>query len=175
MHNLYQILEVNTNASLHVIKKAYRDKALSEHPDKGGDAERMALLTTAYQTLSDPLKRKQFDQEWEIYNASNDTELVLTSSGYLSTAGIPFSMSFRKEHVQVINQYQQKPLKKNQLSKYLQPFHSDLYPSSNAAEKNHGDLFSFIQEKEKLEIKLSIKFLTPEKAVEFFLEFLDNM
>jgi curved DNA-binding protein CbpA len=172
MHNLYQILEVNTNASLHVIKKAYRDKALSEHPDKGGDAERMALLTTAYQTLSDPLKRKQFDQEWEIYNASNDTELVLTSSGYLSTAGIPFSMSFRKEHVQVINQYQQKPLKKNQLSKYLQPFHSDLYPSSNAAEKNHGDLFSFIQEKEKLEIKLSIKFLTPEKAVEFFLEFL---
>ena len=94
MNNLYRILEVNEDAPIHVIKKAYRYKALFEHPDKGGDAQRMALLTTAYQTLSDPCKRRQFDQEWEIYNASNVTELALTSSGHLPTAGLPFSMSF---------------------------------------------------------------------------------
>jgi curved DNA-binding protein CbpA len=174
MHNLYQILEVNANAPIHVIKKAYRDKALSEHPDKGGDAQRMALLTTAYQTLSDPIKRKQFNEEWEIYNASDDTELALTSSGYLSTAGIPFSLSFRKQHVQFFNQYQRQPLKKSQPSRYLKPFQCDLYQFINATEKNHGDLFSFIRVQENVETEINIKFLTPEKAVECFLKFLSG-
>ncbi|MFT4314697.1 MAG: J domain-containing protein [Wolbachia pipientis] len=92
MHDLYQILGVNKDASTHAIKKAYRDKALSEHPDKGGDAQRMALLTEAYQTLSDPIERKNFDQEW---NVSHDAEIPLTPSDCLPTAGIAFSKSFR--------------------------------------------------------------------------------
>jgi curved DNA-binding protein CbpA len=174
MHNLYQILEVKANAPIPVIKKAYRDKALSEHPDKGGDAQRMALLTTAYQTLSDPIKRKQFDAEWEIYNASDDSELAVRSFGHLSTAGIAFSLSFRKQHAQLFNQYQPQALEKNRLAQYLKPFQCDLYHSENAAENNHGDLFSFIRVQDNLETKINIKFLTPEKAVECFLKFLSG-
>lgn len=102
MHNLYQLLGVNAEASFHAIKKAYHDKALIEHPDKGGDPQKMALLTTAYHTLSDPLKRKQFDEEWEIYHAANDTEFFF-AAGQLPTAGIPFSVSFKKQHGALIS------------------------------------------------------------------------
>ena len=72
MKNFYQILGINQNASIAVIKKAYRNLALSEHPDKGGDAEKMSFLTQAYQTLSDPIKRREFDKEWEFYNICED-------------------------------------------------------------------------------------------------------
>jgi hypothetical protein len=178
MHNLYQILEVNTNASLHAIKKAYRDKALIEHPDKGGDAQKMALLTTAYQTLSDPIKRKQFDQEWEIYNASNDVELTLSYAGYLTTAGIPFSLSFKKQHAQLTRQYQQKPLNKNQASRYLKSFYTESFytdrVNENLSTEKNLDLFSFIRTKENAETEITIKFLTPEKAVGYFLYFLSG-
>ncbi len=174
MHNLYQLLEVNADASLHVIKKAYRDKALVEHPDKGGDAQKMALLTTAYQTLSDPIKRKQFDQEWEIYNASNDAELVLLSAGHLTTAGIPFSLSFKKQHVQLTRQYQQKPINKHQAAQYLKSFYTDLYVNENLSTEKNLDLFSFIRTKENVEKEITIKFLTPEKAVGYFLDFLSG-
>ena len=174
MHNLYQILEVNTNASLHGIKKAYRDKALIEHPDKGGDAQKMALLTTAYQILSDPIKRKQFDQDWEIYNASNDDELVLPSAGHLSTAGIPFSLSFKKQHAQFVRQYQQKPINKNQASQYLKHFCTELYSNGDLITGKNPDLFSFIRTKENVDTKITIKFLTPEKAVKYFLDFLSG-
>ncbi|WP_341810583.1 J domain-containing protein [Wolbachia endosymbiont (group A) of Campoletis raptor] len=168
MHNLYQILGVNKDASTHAIKKAYRDKALFEHPDKGGDAQRMALLTEAYQTLSDPIERKNFDQEWEVFNASNDTEMPLTPSGCLPTAGIAFSKSFRQQHGQFVKQCCKEPLDQNQPSSYLKAFRSDLYSC------NGDDLFSFIKAKGDLETKLNIGLLLPEKAVEYFISFLQG-
>lgn len=163
MHDLYQILGVNKDASTHAIKKAYRDKALSEHPDKGGDAQRMALLTEAYQTLSDPIERKNFDQEW---NVSHDAEIPLTPSDCLPTAGIAFSKSFRQQHGQFVRQCRQEPLEHHQSSSYLKTFRSDLYSC------NGDDLFSFIKAKGNLETKLDIGLLSPEKAVEYFINFL---
>jgi len=37
--------------------RAYRKKALSLHPDKGGDPEAFKEVTGAYEALSDPQKR----------------------------------------------------------------------------------------------------------------------
>jgi len=168
MRNLYQILEVNKDASTNAIKKAYREKALSEHPDKGGDAQRMASLTAAYQTLSDPIERKKFDQEWEIFNASHDTEIPLTPLDYLPTAGVAFSKSFRQQHAQFVRQCRWKPLDQNPSSSYLKAFRSDLYSCTG------DDLFSFIKAKGNLETKLDIGLLSPEKAVEYFINFLQG-
>ena len=57
----YDLLGVAKNASQDEIKKAFRKKALKEHPDKGGDPEKFKDLSTAYEVLSDPEKRELYD------------------------------------------------------------------------------------------------------------------
>jgi len=53
----YELLGVPKTASADEIKKAFRKKALKEHPDKGGDPEKFKDISVAYEVLSDPEKR----------------------------------------------------------------------------------------------------------------------
>jgi len=57
----YKILGVSKSASADEIKKAFRKKAHEHHPDKGGDTATFNKVNEAYQTLSDPQKRQQYD------------------------------------------------------------------------------------------------------------------
>lgn len=57
----YDLLGVPKNATLDEIKKAFRKKALKEHPDKGGDAEKFKELSYAHEVLSDRDKRELYD------------------------------------------------------------------------------------------------------------------
>ena len=57
----YKTLGVAKTASPDEIKKAYRKLASQNHPDKGGDTAKFQEIQTAYDTLSDPQKRQQYD------------------------------------------------------------------------------------------------------------------
>ncbi len=59
----YVTLGVAKNASAEDIKKAFRKLAHQHHPDKkGGTEAKFKELNEAYQVLSDPGKRQQYDQ-----------------------------------------------------------------------------------------------------------------
>jgi curved DNA-binding protein len=57
----YQTLGVDRNSSQDDIKKAYRKLAAKHHPDRGGDTATFQSIAQAYDTLSDPDKRAQYD------------------------------------------------------------------------------------------------------------------
>lgn len=57
----YQILGVAKNATPDEVKKAYRRLASIHHPDKGGDTAQFQKIQVAYDTLSDPQKKQDYD------------------------------------------------------------------------------------------------------------------
>lgn len=62
MKDHYRVLGVARDANREEIRAAFRAKAFVLHPDRGGGAEAFAELSLAYETLSDPLKRRVYDR-----------------------------------------------------------------------------------------------------------------
>jgi molecular chaperone DnaJ len=61
--NYYKILEVNENSSNDEIKKAFRRLSLKYHPDKNPNSVFFTKINEAYQTLSDDIKRREYDNK----------------------------------------------------------------------------------------------------------------
>ena len=65
MENLYNILGVSPTATADEIRKAYRSLAMRHHPDRNahsGSEIRFNAIKTAYELLSNPKKRAEYNQ-----------------------------------------------------------------------------------------------------------------
>ena len=68
----YKILGVERYATREQIKSAYRKLVMKYHPDRNKSAtaaERMQSINEAYEILSDPESRKEYDDEQETESA----------------------------------------------------------------------------------------------------------
>ncbi|KAF5740164.1 hypothetical protein HS088_TW11G00230 [Tripterygium wilfordii] len=67
----YKILEVDYDASEDAIRSNYIRLALKWHPDKqkdhDGATSRFQEISEAYQVLSDPVKRREYDKKGMMY------------------------------------------------------------------------------------------------------------
>ena len=66
MTNFYDVLSVSKDADDAELKKAYRSLSLKYHPDRNNDEDaksRFQAINEAYETLSDPGKRNQYDMQ----------------------------------------------------------------------------------------------------------------
>ena len=66
--NYYDLLQINPRAELETIERVYRILANRYQPDnqQTGDTERFRLLTEAYEVLRDPVRRANYDRQFEV-------------------------------------------------------------------------------------------------------------
>jgi curved DNA-binding protein CbpA len=60
--DFYVLLGVPADATKAEIVRAFRRSALSHHPDRGGEAAAFQDVRRAYETVSDPVRRKAYDR-----------------------------------------------------------------------------------------------------------------
>lgn len=61
MKKLYEVLGISEDSTSAQIKASFRSLAQKNHPDKGGDTKAMQAIQQAYDVLSDPEKRAEYD------------------------------------------------------------------------------------------------------------------
>lgn len=68
----YDALGVESDAGTEEIKRSFRRKAKSSHPDAGGTAEAFGRVQRAYGLLSSPERRRRFDETGEDVGSTID-------------------------------------------------------------------------------------------------------
>ena len=71
--NLYEELGLKKNATKSEIISSYRSLVKQHHPDAGGNKERFLAIQNAWETLNDPIKKKQYDSSFFSSNSSFDS------------------------------------------------------------------------------------------------------
>ncbi|MEO8029070.1 MAG: DnaJ domain-containing protein, partial [Bryobacteraceae bacterium] len=66
--NYYDLLQISPHAEGETVERVFRIFAKRYHPDNPvtGDAERFLKLQEAYETLRDPVRRAEYDRQFEV-------------------------------------------------------------------------------------------------------------
>jgi len=81
--NHYEVLQVRQHAEPEVVEKAYKALCMKYHPDRVPPAgraratHRMQAINMAYEVLSDPMRRAEYDRRLPSKGTSGGWELFL--------------------------------------------------------------------------------------------------
>jgi DnaJ-domain-containing protein 1 len=105
MNSHYEILGVDQAASVDEVKRAYRLKILSCHPDRGGRDEDFIKVHAAFEVLTNPQLRREYDASMRAPNpsrAEQDTASSLLRLFYY----MPFTSNLEILKKTIIPQYE---------------------------------------------------------------------
>jgi DnaJ-class molecular chaperone len=104
IHTHYDNLKVARNAPPDVIRAAYKTLSQRFHPDRNADNEASTrifqIISTAYEVLSDPVKRKEHD-EWIAREEAEAMEQAMEQAAHRaasakSSGGTGYSQGFSR-------------------------------------------------------------------------------
>ena len=142
--NLYEILEIDKNASNEVIEKAYKTLVKKYHPDLQDDIlkseyeNKLKQINDAYDTLSDPEKRELYNEyltnlnkqnENLINNLKNENQILKNKLNELSNI---YNNSYKNNNLNNStyyqnNMYQQQSNYEEELNNAKQQAYHDAY------------------------------------------------
>jgi len=100
----YKTLGLGREASAAEIKSAYRRLAKKHHPDLNpGNAERFKNITGAYDILSNPEKKKKFDDIENLEIMRNDLIMLINAGLSHSAAANYLSNKYKESKNKIYN------------------------------------------------------------------------
>ena len=102
----YSVLGIEADASVHDVKKAFRQQAKNLHPDSqsgDGEEEKFIELTDAYEVLSDEKKRAEYDSLFSL--TANPEKLLLDGKSETHIAKL-YTEVLREKALEINNSLQ---------------------------------------------------------------------
>ncbi|MCA0404089.1 MAG: DnaJ domain-containing protein [Proteobacteria bacterium] len=142
MLNYYETLGISRNANSKEIRKAYYKLAITAHPDREeGSNEKFRTIQEAYETLSDPIKRRQYD--FDLSPLSVETNITDPDSPLAKVNGM--IKQFCKEDSVLAYLFQVNNIK-NQISELINLLEEKLFVDDKLIEDNLIDILYCIDE-----------------------------
>lgn len=86
--NPYEVLGLKRDATPDQIREAFRKAASRSHPDHGGSADDMARVNEAYKILSDPARRRLYDEEGQTARRKPKRDEAVELAGAIFQAAV---------------------------------------------------------------------------------------
>ncbi len=115
MNEPFCTLGISSTASPAEIKRAYYQKSLKHHPDKGGNEEDMKRINKAYKILTDEAEREK-------HQAQHTDDDELSPADFLNFSGERSSETYRRWLQEMCNLFAEQPLNKIVLEKRQEAF-----------------------------------------------------
>lgn len=169
MKNYYKILEIDKNASVDVIRVVYKSLVKKYHPDlrEGNEKhlyeEKIKDINEAYDVLSDPIKRAEYDETFGIEDISNEQYRLVVNEN--------INLKNELNHIksQIYNNYKQNYYRQNNQNTYRQYTNKNAYYNNskedtkynnnnleNNSSTEYSSILNILKEKLKTLIALTI-------------------
>jgi len=152
--SFYKILGVSNTSSEDEIKTAYRKMARKFHPDVSDDPkaeEKFRDITKAYETLSDPTKRREYDNANSGFNSGSSFSSSNFPNNFNETFSNPQDFSADNAN-DILNLFKNEFEKAKHADKKMTDFLRETDPDYRSKEKTKDewkDIYSDIKDSSK--------------------------